>query len=85
MSHTLILGSEYRTWILFLALPVMAGLLSPCYYNHLCLFVAALHILYSDYITRIELDRAEHLLQVFYAQFSEFYGMYPRSRFGVIA
>ena len=55
----------------------MAGLLSPSYYyNHLCLLVAALHILYSDYIISARLDKAEQLLQEFYLKFSELYGKY---------
>lgn len=28
-------GSEYRSWVLYYALPVMKGVLSPAYFNHL--------------------------------------------------
>lgn len=67
-------GSEYRSWVLYYALPVMKGVLSPAYFNHLCLLVSALHILTSDYIRTEKLAEAEQALRQFYLKFSELYG-----------
>ena len=64
------IGSEYRSWIMYYALPVMKGVLSPSYFSHLCLLVSALHILTSDYIPRAKLAEAEQ----FYLKFSELCG-----------
>ena len=52
----------------------MKGVLSPAYFNHLCLLVSALHILTSDYIQREKLAEAERALKQFYLKFSELYG-----------
>ena len=71
-------GSEYRAWLLFYSLPVMSGILSPCCFNHFILLVAALHILYSDYIGKEDLNTAEKYLKDFYVKFSELYGKKER-------
>ena len=68
------MGSEYRVWILYCALCVINGVLSPVYFNHLYLLVSALHILTSDYIQREKLAEAERALKQFYLKFSELYG-----------
>jgi hypothetical protein len=60
----------YRSWILYYALPVMKGVLSPAYFNHLCLLVSALHILTSDYIRKEKLAEAEQALRQFNVKFS---------------
>ena len=52
----------------------MKGVLPPIYFTHLCLLVAAMHILYADHITKSNLEQASHHLELFYVQFSDLYG-----------
>ena len=48
----------------------------PVYFTHLCLLVAAMHTLYVDHITKNNLEQARHHLELFYVQFSDFYGKF---------
>ena len=52
----------------------MKGVLAPVYFTHLCLLIAAMHILYADHITKSNLEQARHHLELFYVQFSDLYG-----------
>ena len=59
-------ASEYRTWILFYAIPILKDFLQPEYIHHLSLLVFTLHCLLSSYIPLNTLDDVQESLCTFY-------------------
>ncbi len=76
LSHFHILASEYRSWALFYALPVLKGVLDIHYWNHFALFSEALWLLLQSSPTLDDISKAERLLQHFCFMFSTYYGLF---------
>ena len=72
-------ASEYRAWLLFYSIPVLSGLLPPCYHKHLQYLVCSLHILLSDCITPADLTLAENMFEVFCRNFEKLHSINPRA------
>ena len=68
-------ASEYRSWVLFYALPVLSSFLPPEYTHHLSLLVSSLHILLSDEINVVELDTTHQMLSTFYQAAGDLYSL----------
>ncbi|XP_052212666.1 uncharacterized protein LOC127831685 [Dreissena polymorpha] len=58
-------ASELRSWLLFYSLPVLNGILPETYLKHFSLIVEAIYILLGEGITNEDIERADHLLNVF--------------------
>ena len=67
-------ASEYRSWTLFYAIPVMRGILNEDYFQHYILFSEALWLLLQSCITIEDIVKAERLLQHFCLKFGALYG-----------
>ena len=68
-------ASEYRAWLLFYCLPVLNGILPSTYLKLLALLVCSMHILLGARISQESLPVVEYMLDKFYCQFEELYGM----------
>ena len=66
-------ASEFRSWLLHLAIPLLKDHLPAEYLNHLALLVCAIHILLSDHITYSDLFEADRMLKTFYQLLPELY------------
>ena len=69
------LASEYRSWTLFYAVPVLQGILNEEYLQHFILYSEALWLLLQSTVSMDDINTAERLLQHFCFKFSVFYGM----------
>lgn len=69
-----LLAIKYCSWLLYLSLPVLDGLLPEPYLTHYSLLVAAMHILLSESVSINSLQRAEQYLLRFYEMYSSLYG-----------
>lgn len=67
-------ATELQAWLLFYAVPCLAGILPERYLAHFSCFSEAVYILLGDQITPTRLQRAELLLDQFYSLFAELYG-----------
>ena len=67
-------ASEYCSWVLYLSLPVLEGLLPEPYFTHYSLLVAAMHILLGQSLSFHSLQMAEKYLLRFYEMLSPLYG-----------
>ena len=67
-------ASEWRSFLLFYALPVLNGILKKKYWNHLFLFVFAIDTLLQDAIKVRHVDVAEQALRKFVLNFEKLYG-----------
>lgn len=67
-------ASEWRSFLLFYALPVLSGILKKKYWSHLFLFVFAIHTLLQDAIKVTHVDIAEQALRKFVHNFEKLYG-----------
>ena len=67
-------ASEYRSWTLLYAVPVLQGILDEDTFNHFSKFVEALWLLLQSSITPNDLERAEKLFKSFCSGFSGLYG-----------
>ncbi|KAG0436716.1 hypothetical protein HPB47_017793 [Ixodes persulcatus] len=73
--HAVLLGaSEWRHWLLFYSLPCTLDVLPQQYWAHLKQLVEAVHILLSDQLTQLSIDRADTLLKLFVADTQRLYG-----------
>ena len=50
---------EFTSWLLYYSLPVLHGILPDPYFTHYSLVVAAVHLLLSDTITEVMLNKVE--------------------------
>ena len=66
-------ASEFRSWLLYFAIPILKSFLPPEYIHHLALLVCAVHILLSDSVSSAKLDTADRLLKTFYNLVPHFY------------
>ena len=67
-------ASEFRSWTLFYALPVLKGILDEAYLNHFALFSEALWLLLQTSPSLEDISKAERLLQHFCFKFPAYYG-----------
>lgn len=67
-------ASEWRSFLLFYALPVLSGILSKKYWNHLFLLVFGIYSLLQETISMVEVDSAENALKKFVMEFEKLYG-----------
>ena len=67
-------ASEYRSWTLFYAIPVLRGVLSDKYFQHFVLFSEALWLLLQSAPSLEDVAMAERLLQHFCMKFAAYYG-----------
>ena len=68
-------ASEYRSWLLFYAVPCLRGKLEATYLLHFSTLVEAVYILLGEGITENDLQGAESLLCAFVKHSEELYGM----------
>lgn len=68
-------GSELKSWLLYYSLPVLRNVLPLPYFKHFSLLVASIHILTSENISSVDLERCQEWLKAFYAKYTELYGM----------
>ncbi len=66
--------SEWRSFLLFYALPLSNGVLLRKFWNHFFLFVFAVHILLGEKVKRCDIDVAERALRKFTLQIEKLYG-----------
>ncbi|MCH9716718.1 MAG: hypothetical protein K0U52_06490, partial [Gammaproteobacteria bacterium] len=66
-------ASEFRVYLLYLAVPVMKEFLPAKYVYHLSLLVLSIHILLGRHISQSEVDVAEKMLNMFYELMPSFY------------
>ena len=67
-------ATELQSWLLFYALPCLKGYLPDKYLKHLSLLSEGIHLLLGDAITDGELNKAEYLLDSFYADLPNYMG-----------
>lgn len=67
-------ASEWRSFLLFYALPVLSGILSKKYLNHLFLLVFGIYTLLQEKIQIVDIDNAERALKKFVKEFEKLYG-----------
>ncbi len=67
-------ASEWRSFLLFYALPVLCGVLSKKYWNHLFLLVFGIYSLLQEKIQMVDIDNAEKALKKFVMEFEKLYG-----------
>ena len=67
-------ASEYRAFLLYYSLPVLAGVLPSQFWNHYSLLVTAISLLLKQSISEQEIDYCQLLLSRFCSEFSILYG-----------
>ena len=67
-------AAEYEAFLLYYGIPCLQGYLPDPYLEHFAMLSESIHILLGDSISNAELDRAELMLNQFYAQFADLYG-----------
>ena len=75
LCYFAIIGSEFKSWLLYYSLPVLEGILPLPYYSHYGLLVRSVHILSSNATNLDELERAVNWLKDFYEQYEDLYGI----------
>ena len=72
-------ATELQSWLLFYAIPCLKGYLEDVYLTHLSLLCERIHLLFGDHISANQLQRAQSLLESFYAHSAELYDFLIRS------
>lgn len=67
-------ASEWRSFLLFYALPVLCGILSKKHWNHLFFLVFVIYTLLQEKIQMVDTDSAEKALKKFVMQFEKLHG-----------
>ena len=67
-------ASEWRSFLLFYALPILSGVLKKRYWNHLFLLVFSVYTLLQEKIKACDIDLAERALKKFTGDFERLYG-----------
>ncbi|XP_076851814.1 uncharacterized protein LOC143508558 [Brachyhypopomus gauderio] len=67
-------ASEWRSFLLFYALPTLNGVLVKKFWNHLFLLVFAMHILLGQKVKHSDIELAERALKKFTMLFEKLYG-----------
>ncbi len=68
-------ASEFKAWMLFYCLPILCHFLPPEYVHHLSLLVSAMHILLSDEVKLVDLDKANNMLCTFVKTAGDLYSL----------
>lgn len=72
-------ASEFRTFMFYLSLGVLDGLLNDVYFKHSSLFVHGVSLLNSLSISEEHLLQSERLLNLFHSEFQQLYGIFHMS------
>lgn len=67
-------ASEWRSWLLFYAIPCLTGILDDYALQHFSLYVNSIHTLLKTTITERDLEKVEYDLQQFVVIFEALYG-----------
>ena len=67
-------ASEWRAWLLYYSLPVLNGILKPCYVKHLSLLVSAVFLLLQENISFQDVNKADDMLFEFVTKVQLLYG-----------
>ena len=67
-------ASEWRSWIIWYALPCLQDLIPKKYITHLALLVSAINILLQESVTISELDKVQNLLTKFAVYMQKYFG-----------
>ena len=67
-------ASEFRSWILFYSLPLLADLMEKTYFFHYACFVEAVHLLSGSSISIEDIERSNQNLMYFVLMFESLYG-----------
>lgn len=67
-------ASEFRNFLLYYSLPILADALPPLYFHHFGLLVCAMHILLLSQISDSLIRAAQSMLDDFYSLCPELYG-----------
>lgn len=67
-------ASEFRYWLLYYSLPLLADVLPPLYVHHYSLLVCAIHILLQSKLKEAQIKAAEEMLKDFHKLLPELYG-----------
>ena len=70
-------ATKIQVWLLLYGIPCMEDILSYQFLNHFSQLAKGVYLLLGDSITMQEMDRAEALLQSFYASFEALYNQGP--------
>ena len=68
-------ANEWRSWLLYFALPCLDELLAQPYLEHFSILVESLHILLNKKISRDELELVDSYLTEFVSRFQTLYGI----------
>lgn len=68
-------ASELQSWLLYYSIPCLVGYLPDKYLRHYAHLAEGIYILLGDEISQSSLSRAGDLLNTFYKDFQELYGM----------
>jgi hypothetical protein len=66
-------ANEWKTWLL-VCIPILRGVLSDTYVNHLCQFVVAMTLLLRDRVTEEDIEKADQLINQFSVEAGDLYG-----------
>ncbi|KAJ1524619.1 hypothetical protein ONE63_011103 [Megalurothrips usitatus] len=69
-----LIGSEFRSLLLFYSLPALQAYLPDRYFQHWLVLVEAIYLLLQDSISEVDLKAAEILLRLFVRDINELYG-----------
>ncbi len=67
-------ANELQAWLLHYSLPCLSGYLPHTYLEHYAALSEGIHILLSERLLDVDLQRAEYLLDTFYRDFAGLYG-----------
>ena len=67
-------AQEFKAWLLFYSLPILADYLPALYFHHFTLLVCSMHLLLRESITTVQIDAAEEMIRHFYTLSEELYG-----------
>jgi len=68
-------ATEFQTWLLYYSIPCLKGILPDVYLEHFCHFSESVFLLLGDNIARADINRASDLLEKFYHNFQNLYGL----------
>lgn len=73
-------ASEWKSFLLFYAIPVLSGILSKKYLNHPFLLVFGIYTLLQENIQIVDIDNAEKALKIFFMEFEKSSSCYPMQK-----
>ncbi len=66
-------ANEWKTWLI-VCIPILKGVLSDTYVNHLSKFVVAMTLLLRDRVTEEDIEKADQLINQFIVEAGDLYG-----------